>query len=175
MIAVGIVALSLIWVIPGRRRVRVRREKVGYIDVALLADLAGAALLSGSSLPGMLRAVAQALVGMRVSGVRTDPARLDEVANMLLMGASWEEAWQDVPGFNVLEKTLAASWVDGAAPLPLLDRAAVTIRLTRQRRAKEAAAKLGAALVMPLGLCFLPAFVLLGVVPVVVGAATTLF
>ncbi|WP_418606028.1 hypothetical protein [Georgenia sp. SUBG003] len=38
------------------------------------------------------------------------------------------------------------------------------------REAQEAAARLGVRLVLPLGLCFLPAFVLLGLVPVVLAA-----
>ncbi|KAE8762071.1 secretion system protein, partial [Georgenia thermotolerans] len=56
------------------------------------------------------------------------------------------------------------------APGPLLRRAAEAVRADRQRQAQEAAARLGVRLVLPLGLCFLPAFVLLGIVPVVVAA-----
>lgn len=115
-------------------------------------------------------------VGRASGRVGRSPGFLTQVANLLLMGATWEEAWEDCPArFTRLRDSLGAAWVDGAAPVPLLERAAKTMRLQRQRNAKEAAAKLGARLVLPLGLCFLPAFVLIGVVPVVAGAAGLLF
>ena len=125
---------------------------------------AAAALGSGLSIPGTLAALDIATGGKD----RTTASRL------LLMGATWEEAWDGVANTR-LRDSLRAAWTDGAAPVPLIERSAHTLRLQRQRNAKEAAEKLGARLVMPLGLCFLPAFILIGVVPVVAGAAGTLF
>lgn len=169
-----LIAISLVWVVPGVRSTHVRKEPTLDVDPGVVLDLASASLRAGSSVPAMLRALANALGEDSEVGVR-DSAGLDEVAHMLIYGASWEEAWRDVRGYVMLRDCLRPAWVDGAAPIPLLDRAARTFRLTRQRRAKEAAARLGAKLVLPLGLCFLPAFILLGVVPVVASAALSLF
>ena len=41
--------------------------------------------------------------------------------------------------------------------------------------AREAAAALGSKLVLPLGLCFLPAFVVLGIVPTVIATGMKFF
>ncbi|OCW60082.1 hypothetical protein AKG36_07045 [Trueperella bernardiae] len=134
------------------------------VDMAVVLDLAAAALGSGLSIPGTLKALDAAIGG----------AARTQTANLLLMGATWEEAWEDLHR-DRLRDALRAAWTDGAAPVPLIQRSAQSLRLQRQRNAKEAAARLGARLVMPLGLCFLPAFILLGIVPVVAGAAGRLF
>lgn len=132
----------------------------GVVDTAVVLDLAAAALSSGLSIPGTLKALDVAIGG----------AARTQTANLLLMGATWEEAWEELPR-DRLREALRAAWTDGAAPVPLIQRSAQSLRLQRQRNAKEAAARLGARLVLPLGLCFLPAFILLGIVPVVAGAA----
>lgn len=132
----------------------------GAVDTAVVLDLAAAALSSGLSIPGTLKALDVAIGG----------AARTQTANLLLMGATWEEAWEELPRER-LREALRAAWTDGAAPVPLIQRSAQSLRLQRQRDAKEAAARLGARLVLPLGLCFLPAFILLGIVPVVAGAA----
>lgn len=110
------------------------------------------------------------------AGAGRDDRTLREVANMLMMGASWNEAWENVPqSLKRLEEALAPAWVNGVAPVALLERAAQSLRISRARRAKEAAARLGSALVLPLTMCFLPAFILIGVVPVIVAAAGKIF
>ncbi len=190
MILIAIALLvGLVWAVPVPRRVRPRVERThGAVDPAVILDLAAAALSAGISIPSTLKALDVSLGGGSTfeehggpsdslgHGRTSDRMRvpLTEVSNLLLMGASWDEAWEGA-GHEQLSGALKAAWVDGAAPLPLLTRSAQTLRLTRQRRAKEAAARLGSALVLPLGLCFLPAFVLIGVVPVVAAAATALF
>lgn len=55
----------------------------------------------------------------------------------------------------------------GVALAPLLRGLAGDLRRTEHRRRQIAAARLGVELVVPLGVCVLPAFLLLGVVPVV--------
>ncbi len=57
---------------------------------------------------------------------------------------------------------------------PALDRVAVEARLSRRRRAEEAARRLPVLLLFPLVLTILPAFVLLAVVPMLVGAFSSL-
>jgi pilus assembly protein TadC len=54
----------------------------------------------------------------------------------------------------------------GVALAPLLQSHADELRRGEHRRRQIAAARLGVMLVLPLGVCVLPAFVLLGVVPV---------
>ncbi|WP_216382557.1 type II secretion system F family protein [Arcanobacterium phocae] len=175
MLVVLAIMMGFVMVVPIRKPLTVNKPRIGRVDMAVVLDAAAATLLSGNSVPDVLRSLGSALSGIEV-GLRSSPGeKLYEVANMLVMGASWKEAWEGVEGFDILAQTLQPAWVDGVAPLPLLERGARTLRLTQARRAKEAAARLGATLVLPLGLCFLPAFVILGVVPVVAGAAATLW
>lgn len=153
------------------------------VDEAVVLDLASAGLSAGMAIPDLLHAIHFALGEMKVAGQSTGKfgagssaadKSLREVANLLLMGASWAEAWENA-GLRRLSSALQPAWDSGAAPLPLLARSAQSLRMGRARLAREDAERLGAKLVLPLGLCFLPAFVLLGVVPIVSSAAGTLF
>jgi pilus assembly protein TadC len=59
---------------------------------------------------------------------------------------------------------------DGSALLPTLQRVAVDARDLRRRRAEEAARRVPVRLLFPLVACTLPAFALLTVAPLLVGA-----
>ena len=140
------------------------------IDSAMSIDLVCAVIAAGSSVPSALLSLDKALVEEK------EDAGLARVAHLLLMGAQWDEAWEGVQErFTPLRDSLAPAWLSGAAPIPLLERSAASIRQSRARIAREAASELGAKLVLPLGLCFLPAFVLFGVIPVVFSTGLSLF
>ncbi len=147
-----------------------KRKPMDPLDGAMSADLLQAALKAGASIPGALIALDMAL------GEEEESSGLQVAGRLLMMGATWDEAWNGVPArFDVLKDALQPAWEDGAAPLPLLERGAQMLRQGRERHAREAAAKLGSQLVPPLGLCFLPAFVLLGIVPVIAAAGLAIF
>lgn len=140
------------------------------IDSAMSIDLACAVIAAGASVPSALISLDKALAEEK------EESGLGRVAHLLLMGAQWEEAWEGAQErFVPLRDSLAPAWLSGAAPLPLLERSAASIRQSRARTAREAASELGAKLVLPLGLCFLPAFVLFGVIPVVFSTGLSLF
>lgn len=176
MTDVVVLVLALVaaspWVLrrrrPGHRRPARARRCAGAVDVAVLLDLADAALEAGASVPGTLEALGRALGG-EVAGSHGTVLR--RAGGALRLGAPWDEAWAGVPPALVpLADALEPAWVEGSAPGPLLRRAAAAVRAGRHRRAQVAAARMAVRLVLPLGLCFLPAFVLLGVVPVVAAA-----
>lgn len=62
----------------------------------------------------------------------------------------------------------------GVGPAPLIESVAKELRDSSRRRRQEAAAALGVRLVVPLGVCILPAFLLLSVVPVVISLLSDL-
>jgi len=132
-------------------------------DPVLLLELVAAALRTGASIPRALIAVGE--VGDAPSALRA--------GRLLLLGAGWDEAWEGSPD-AVLVRALEPAWCDGANPLPLLERAAASIHARRDRRAREAAGRLGVRLVLPLGLCYLPAFIAIGVVPVLLSTGIAL-
>lgn len=130
------------------------------IDLALVCDLLCVALKSGASLPKACETVGTAV------GSGHGPV-LQRAARALALGASWEEAW----GAHTLGTILEPAWADGADPTPLLEQLARSIRARRSATAKEAAAKLAVQLVLPVGLCLLPAFILVGVVPLLINGS----
>ena len=139
----------------------------GPMDAVLLLDLIDVAISTGASLPRALAAV-----GTAVGGRQGD--ELARGAAALLLGASWQSAWAESALSDVVG-ALEASWSTGTAPGPALRGRAERLRRDRRTRSRTAAGSLGVQLVLPLGLCFLPAFVLLGLVPMLLSLAGGLF
>ena len=134
-------------------------------EPALLLDLVAVALAAGAPVPTALAAVGAAWPGA------TGEA-LARAARALTLGAPWDVAWTGAGGgARVLAEALGPSWLTGASPVPLLRSAADRVRSRRRAEARAAAGRLGVQLVVPLALCYLPAFVLVGLVPVVVSLA----
>jgi Type II secretion system (T2SS), protein F len=136
-------------------------------DLALFVDLLAAGLAAGASVPEALAAVSGALPGVVAD-------RLRPVVAALSLGAAPEPAWAPLrsdPALRPLASTLTRAGVTGAPPVDALVELAADLRARRRLAATEAARTAGVRAVAPLGLCFLPAFVLVGVVPTVVGLA----
>lgn len=152
----------------GRLVAGARRRGRAELDVAVLLDLLEAACAAGSSVPGALDAVGAAAGGLR-------GAALVGAARCLSAGAPWREAWAVAdPALAPVSVALRPSWEDGVAPTGALRATAAHLRRERQAAALEAAGRLGVRLVLPLAACHLPAFVLVGLLPVLisVGGAT---
>lgn len=156
------------------------------VDLGVVLELLAVALRAGTSLPRALH-----VTGRAVGGV--DGARLCRAGAALELGASWDEAWQDPAGAAargrgvfwrrrtgrdgvvvLVRDCLRPAWVDGAAPGPLLHAAEARLAHDAAAAAQVAAERLGVRLVVPLGTCLLPAFVLMGLVPVVVALGSGL-
>lgn len=137
------------------------------MDGVLVLDLLDVAIGTGVSLPRALSAV-----GAAVGGVQGE--ELSRGGSALLLGASWQSAWAGSALTDVVG-ALGPSWSTGTAPGPALRGRADQLRRDRRTRSRTAAGALGVRLVLPLGLCFLPAFVLLGLVPMLLSLAGDLF
>lgn len=147
----------------GHQRGRSDDPAAGITEVPLLLELLGTALDAGLTVQGALHLVA---------GVSAQPIResLLRVVAGLEIGASWHNAWEgNVDRSDVAQIHAALSFgaLTGAAAAPLLYAQAQQYRRSASRQAEKRAAALGVKLVVPLGLCSLPAFIALGVVPVV--------
>ncbi|MBD8078884.1 type II secretion system F family protein [Cellulosimicrobium arenosum] len=135
-------------------------EESGAVEIGVLLELLAAAVRAGSSLPRALGAVGSAIGG-------PDGAALGRVGAALVLGSSWDAAWTGAsPRLDVVRRALRPAWLHGAAPAQSLRTAGVALRQDRVAAARTASARLGVHLVLPLGACFLPAFVLLGLLPV---------
>ncbi|MGW4940534.1 type II secretion system F family protein [Actinoplanes sp. NPDC004185] len=143
--------------------VRAARQRA-VEDLPLGADLLAAVLRAGAPVDRAVSAVADALGGPLGE-------RLDRVGRSLRLGAEPPEAWAHlagVPGADRLVAAAVRSSASGGALAGALTRLADDLRGDRSVAVEAAAHRAGVLIVLPLGLCFLPAFVLAGLVPVVV-------
>lgn len=132
-------------------------------EAPLLLELLGTALDAGLTVQGALHLVA----GVSATHIRESLLR---VVAGLEIGASWHNAWEgnlDSGDVAQIHAALSFGALTGAAAAPLLYAQAQQYRRSASRQAEKRAAALGVKLVVPLGLCSLPAFIALGVVPVV--------
>jgi len=158
----------------------------GVADVGVVLELLAVAT-GTTSLPDALRVVGEAVGGAAGRGLVTAGAAL-------VLGAGWDEAWAsaaagsshpggrgsarshaaDAPLLGVVAGCLRPAWEQGAAPATALRAARDRHDREAEARAVEAAERLAVRVVVPLGLCLLPAFVLLGLVPAVVALGSGL-
>ena len=158
-------ALLLCWYLRRIEPAERRRERArAALELPYAVDLLAAALRAGLPTDRAVGEVAEALGGP--VGVR-----LGRVAGALSLGLPPELAWrpvQDLPAGTRLAAAVARSAESGAALAGAFLRLAEDLRTARLAEAETAAQRAGVLLVLPLGLCFLPAFVVAGIVPVIV-------
>ena len=136
------------------------------VDTALVLELLAAQLRAGLAPLAALGTLAEAL----------NSRPLHTVCQRLQMGSSWGSAWSGSAAgtFGELRDALAPAYTGGAPSTALLLSLADAHRLSERRAAERAAGKLSVALVVPLGLCSLPAFICLGIVPIIISLLPTL-
>jgi hypothetical protein len=141
-------------------------REVPAVEVADAVDLLALALHGGAGLVEAIEAVAARLDGPL-------GAHLHTVAAAERWGVGTVAAWASVPSaWQPAARALQMAATAGIAPADLLARAADDIRDAEEQRLDVATARLGVRVVLPLGLLFLPAFVLTTVVPIVLALAT---
>lgn len=104
-------------------------------------------------------------------------APLRRVSQLNALGGS-TAAWQPIRGDPVLGPVARAaerSAASGASLAADWRRQAQAVREEARTVAEVKAGHAGIAVLAPVGLCFLPAFVCLGIVPIVIGLATQFF
>ncbi|WP_324607975.1 type II secretion system F family protein [Streptomyces rimosus] len=172
--AVGVViGLAVAYgVVLRRRRTKVlaaRRAAEAGLRSALApaADLLAACLAAGAG----PREAADA-VGRSVDG--TVGVQLRRVAAELRLGAEPTAAWQRfgaLPGARDLARCMERAGISGAPAVEGVSRIAAGLRASAHRTAAERARRAGVLVTLPLAACFLPAFLAIGVVPVLIGLA----
>jgi Flp pilus assembly protein TadB len=165
-LAVGLVVLvpRVVARLEPRSRRMTRLRLAGLVP--LVADLLAATLASGAPLGSALRATADA-VG--------DPARTVLAPVLAASDLGSDDPWQSVRGDPLLGALAAAASRSARTGAPLaavLAGAADDARRARQREVEVAARSAGVRAVLPLAACFLPAFLLVGVVPIVASLIT---
>lgn len=166
----GLVAAtaSMVWFSRQRGAAAVRRQAEAVAaELPSAADLLATCLSSGAPPADALQTVAEA-----TSGPLAD--RLRHVGDALRLGADAADAWGSIRQGDPLAPLGRAFIRSNATGAPIAETVAAVADDQRRvaRWAAEAAARrAGVLAVGPLALCFLPAFVLIGVVPVIVAVA----
>jgi pilus assembly protein TadC len=134
--------------------------------VPLLLDLLAAALRGGQPVASAVAAVAG------LGGAGLEP-RLRRVAGLLRLGAHPAEAWGSLEGspLATVAATACRSAESGIRLARSFELLAAELRDEVRAAALARAHRAGVWALLPLGLCFLPAFACLGVIPVIVGIA----
>ncbi len=165
-------AVACVVVLPrllGRFEGRAARERRARLaaQAPLVADLLAATLAAGSPVRPALAVVSTAM---------GDPARevMRPVLAALDLGSDVATAWAPLavdPSLGSIAQAVIRSAESGAPLSAVLSRIAEDLRREHQTVVEVAARSAGVRAVLPLAACFLPAFLLLGVVPVVAALA----
>jgi pilus assembly protein TadC len=149
------------------------RQPTATVEVAIALDLMAACLRSGAAPDRAAESVSRSLAEPTATA-------LARAARALRSGVDATAAWSDLLAVGgesaaIARSALTRSLGSGSGLAEALERAAEHMRRTA---AVDMQARLHAStvrVVLPLALCFLPAFVLVGVVPIVAGIASGLF
>ena len=164
---VAVVSLPIAVIVLGRlepsgvRRAREREQAEAPQAMELLASC----LSAGAPLRVAVAEVA------RVSGPEV-AATLGRVVSLVGVGVPDAVAWSGLSGDDVwgpAARDVARSAGSGSAVAGLLGEHAGSCRTVRRREAERRARTVGVRSVGPLMCCFLPAFLLVGVVPLIAG------
>ncbi|EME18755.1 type II secretion system F family protein [Rhodococcus triatomae] len=168
-------------VAPGAGAVHVRlRDAHGDPDADAGVPSSDPLALAGAYdlLAACLRAgmpVASAAAAVAEQAPQPLAAALQRAANLLALGAEPEIAWQQAgtdPSTEALSRLARRSARSGSALADAVTELAAEQRTAVEGAAAAAAERAGVLISGPLGLCFLPAFLCLGIAPVVIGLAT---
>ncbi len=145
------------------RTARQRRSE----ELPFVLDLLGICLQAGMPLVAALETVAEA---------RPGPFSRDlaVVAGLQRLGSTPAEAWAELavdPELSPVARAVGRSAESGSRLAAAFERMAAEKRASLAAGAASRAQRAGVTAMVPLGLCFLPAFVCLGVVPIALALA----
>jgi pilus assembly protein TadC len=171
-LAVPVIAVAglliLGWLEP--RSARERREQL-IMDAPQALELLAACLAAGLPARSACTSVVQAFDGP----VADD---LGRVLALLELGAGEVAAWRairDHPQLGLAAEDMARSVESGTSMVEGLQHHAAAARESRRAALQVRARAVGVRSVMPMMICFIPSFMLLGIVPAVVSAVFNAF
>lgn len=148
----------------------VRRRARIIADLPLTVDLLVACVAAGHA-PGQALSVVSGCVGGPLA------EELGSVCARLELGADARTVWSELAAHETLGplgRALARSSRTGSSVTSTLSRCAEDLRRDRRALADANARKVGVRASAPLGVCFLPAFFLIGIVPTIVGGIASM-
>lgn len=168
LVVAGAVGVGLGFV-PSSATTRRREAVVAALPQA--CDLLAVCVEAGLPLRTALSAVADVMDGPLAD-------RLGRIAARVGLGMAEHEAWDEAgrePGLEALGREVCRCLSSGATMGGVLRALAVEARRDALAAQEVRAKRTGVRCVFPLMVCFLPSFVLLGVVPIIGGVVVMLF
>src|SRR5689334_18451495 len=171
-IVAGALGAMVTWQVLGRTEspaVRRRRDRLRR-DLPTAVDLLASVLASGSSLDRSLAVVARAVGGPVGEELAT-------IGHRLQLGIDPPTVWRAVSDDVVLGplgRAALRAHESGASVAVAVRRLGAELRARERAEVETRARSVEVRAAAPLGACFLPAFVLLGVVPMVAGLFSSL-
>lgn len=169
---IGAGAAAGVWVAAGRLEPPARRRRREEVrrDLPHVVTLLAAALRSGLAPPDAITLVCRALPGAAAD-------RLVPVASRLHLGGDASAIWTSLgsdPELGPLGRTLGRAHRSGAPVVGAVERLGVELARRGRAEVEDRARAVGVRAAVPLGLCLLPSFLLLGIVPLAVSLAATI-
>jgi Flp pilus assembly protein TadB len=161
--AVGLAGAALVWTAAGRGESSAERRATlrARADLPHLVGLTADAVRAGSDPAHALRHAADALPGPTAD-------RLLARTHALSLGADPAAVWRrlaDDPALAPLGRALARAHESGTPVADAIARLAVRSAEQARAEVEDRARRVGVRAAVPLGLCLLPSFVVLGIVP----------
>ncbi len=147
-----------------------RRREAIEDELPLVVDLLASCLAAGQS-PGVALGEVASVLGGPVH------EEVAEIAARLRLGSDPVAVWSAVarhPQLGSWGRAMFRAVDSGASVAEAMAAHADDLRAQQRARVEARARAVGVRAALPLGLCLLPAFVLLGVVPLVIGSLTVL-
>ena len=168
----GVAGFVVVWTVVGRAEPRdVRRDReLARQQLPHVVLLLAAVLRGGGSVAQALGQVSRALPGPATAALRLAEGRLR-------VGAPAGEVWGDLagdPALGSLGRALARSEASGASVADTVARLSEDLGRNHRAEVEDMARSVGVKAAVPLGVCLLPAFLLVGIVPVVVASLAAL-
>lgn len=181
----GLMVATLVALMLDNRQRTKWRPRTTHLQVSLpfVLEMMAVCVRLGSSIPRSLELVGESLGGDFGEG-------LQRISTQLHEGNSWNEAWisaidsggryrpdmqqlrtrqshakQYRQYYALLERALEPSWRHGMSPVLRIEAVIEQLNRDCQRDIEEAGAKLAVRVLLPVGLCFLPSFLMIGVIP----------
>ena len=142
------------------------REREGLFFLAAL----NGSLKAGLSLLPALASISALLT----SSLKSD---IDRIYSLLLLGAQPAQAWSVVntdPQLAPLARAIPSAQEDGRSLAVVVERVSTLCYEETLKRSRERVKSLSVKLALPVGLCFLPSFLIGGIAPIVYSFFTSL-
>jgi hypothetical protein len=150
-------------------------SSMSALDFVVIIRLFVVAFKQGVSIPYCL-----IQIGESISREAKETVHLGKVlvtaGQSLNRGTSWNDTWiaatRGIPDSDCsycfrLAEALESAWKFGASPISRLNALSESLLEREKTEVELAGSKLNISLLIPTGLCFLPAFILIGVIPVI--------